>query len=341
MSFFLPASSLTAKSQIGIDEPASFRLLQPKSLEEAVRMLEEHGPDAVALAGGCDILEKIKTQWIRPNYVINLKPVLSKQVGTDGRTIGAGATVAQVAKNVSLPNALRQAAARVATPQIRNVGTLGGNILQDSRCPYYRGNWHCYRAGGITCDAVRGFTHEHALWGGERCYTVSPSDTAVALVALNASAEIFSGKDKFASPLFEIFALPSFDITSMHKLKPGEVLTGINLPASGPGSQSAFRKAAMRESWDFALSSVAIACEMEGDVCREARVVLGAVAPIPWRAREAEDVLRGARIQDRIEDAVVAAVNGAEPLAHNHYKIGLVKNLVRECLNEIAGNKQA
>ena len=335
MSFFFAASRLAAKSQISIDEPASFRLLQPKSLAEAASMLRDHGPEAVALAGGCDILEKIKTQWIRPRYVVNLKPVLSSEITQ--KSIGAGATVAKVAKQPSLPNTLRQAAAVVATPQIRNVGTIGGNVLQDSRCPYYRGPWHCYRAGGITCDAVRGFTHEHALWGGERCYTVTPSDTAVALVALEATAEIFGDDQSKAMPLGEMFSPPTYDITAMHKLKPGEILMGISLPAARPNSRSAFRKAAMRKSWDFALASAAVYCEMEGEVCKEAHVVLGAVAPTPWRARDAETALRGNRVTDRIEDAVRASVNGAQPLPHNEYKIGLVKNLVRECLEEISG----
>ncbi|HUQ49252.1 MAG TPA: FAD binding domain-containing protein [Terriglobales bacterium] len=335
MSFFFAASRLTAKSQIAIDEPASFRLLQPKSLEEAARMLQEEG--AVALAGGCDILEKIKTQWIQPRAVVNLKTVLPKEVSAE--KIGAGATVTQVEKNLLLPNALRQAAGRVATPQIRNVGTLGGNLLQDSRCPYYRGPWHCYRAGGLTCDAVRGFTHEHALWGGERCFTVTPSDTAVALVALNAEAEIFTPGENGVRRvlLHSIFAKPSYDITMMHKLKRDELLTQVFLPPSRPGTRSAFRKAAMRQSWDFALASVAVQCEMEGETVREVRIALGAVAPVPWRARAAEDVLRGGRIKDRMEDAVLASVHGAEPLPHNHYKIGLVKNLVRECLEEIMG----
>jgi xanthine dehydrogenase YagS FAD-binding subunit len=335
VSFFFAASRLAAKSQIAIDEPASFRLLQPKTLDEAARMLRDYGPEAVALAGGCDILEKIKTQWIRPRYVVNLKPVLGAEVTQSG--IGAGATVAKVAKQSALPNALRQAAAVVATPQIRNVGTIGGNVLQDSRCPYYRGPWHCYRAGGMTCDAVRGFTHEHALWGGERCYTVTPSDTAVALVALNATAEIFGAEGTRNLSLADVFSPPTYDITAMHKLKSDEILTRIMLPPAKANSRSAFRKAAMRQSWDFALASVAIYCEMEGDACREARVVLGAVAPIPWRAHDAEAVLRGNRISDRIEDAVRASVNGAQPLPHNEYKIGLVKNLVRECLEEIFG----
>jgi xanthine dehydrogenase YagS FAD-binding subunit len=340
--------NLAAKSQIGIDEPASFRLLEPASLEEAARMLEEHGTGAALLAGGCDLLEKIKTQWIRPEVVVNLKTVRGLDKVSAGE-IGALATLARVAREPgsgepesgepALPAALRQAAAKVATPQIRNVGTLGGNLLQDSRCPYYRGPWHCYRAGGITCDAVRGFTYEHALWGGERCYTVSPSDTAPALVALGAEAEVFGKDGKLrVMPIEKLFALPSYDITSMHTLAHGEILTRIRLPAARPGARSAFRKAAMRESWDFALASAAVYVEMEGEVCREARVVLGAVAPVPWRAREAENALRRGKLKDRLEDAARAAVAGAEPLPHNGYKIGLVKGLVREALQEIAGS---
>jgi xanthine dehydrogenase YagS FAD-binding subunit len=337
VTFFFPATRLAAKSQIAIDEPASFRLLQPQSLAEAAKMLHEHGPEAVAIAGGCDILEKIKTQWIRPRYVVNLKPVLSREIGE--QAVGAGATLAKVASSSSLPSAVRQSATAVATPQIRNVGTVGGNLLQDSRCPYYRGPWHCYRAGGITCDAVRGYTHEHALWGGERCFTVTPSDAAVALVAVNASVEVLTHEGFKTLALDEIFSPPTYDITAMHKLKPGELLTRILLPSAKPNSRSAFRKAAMRQSWDFALASVAVYCEMEGDVCRGARVVLGAVAPVPWRAFDVEAVLRGSRVKDRIEDAVRASVNGAQPLQHNDYKIGLVKNLVRECLEEISGSR--
>lgn len=324
---FLPAS------QIAIDEPASFRLLEPRSLEEAARLLA--GESAVALAGGCDVLERIKTQWIRPREVVNLKTIPGLS-GVSGREIGALATLAAVARESRLPAALRQAAVRVATPQIRNLGTQGGNLLQDSRCPYYRGPWHCYRAGGATCDALRGFTYEHALWGGERCYTVSPSDTAPALAALGAEVEVFGGGRLRRMPIERLFAPPSYDITSMHTLERGEILTRILLPEAPPGAGSAFRKAAARQSWDFALASAAVYVEMEGDRCRLARVVLGAVAPVPWRAVEAEQALLGARLRDRIEQAARAAVSGAQPLPHNAYKIGLVKRLVREALEEIA-----
>jgi xanthine dehydrogenase YagS FAD-binding subunit len=194
----------------------------------------------------------------------------------------------------------------------------------------------------LTCDAVRGFTYEHALFGGERCYTVSPSDTAPALVALRAEVEIFSRPALTPGiqrrvPIDEIFALPSFDITRMNKLQPDELLTHVILPESAGKVRSVFRKAAMRNAWDFALTSVAVAAEMDGERCSDIRIVLGAVAPTPWRAKESEDILRGVPMKGaRIDDAAQAAVHGAEPLPHNHYKIGLVKNLVRECLNEIA-----
>lgn len=332
MSFLFPAARLSAKSQIAIDEPASFKLLEPKTISDTAKMLSDHGTEAVALAGGCDIFEKIKTQWIRPKYVVNLKGVLDKKV--EAQSIGAGATLAHVATNSALPQALREAALKVATPQIRNMGTLGGNLLQDSRCPYYRGPWHCYRAGGITCDAVRGYTHEHALWGGERCYTVHPSDTAPALVALCAQVEVASAEGSRTMPIEDLFALPSYDITSLNKLKRGEILTRVLLPATKPNQRSVFRKAALRQTWDFALTSVAVSAEVSGWSLRNVHIVLGAVAPIPWRAKAAETAIEG-KGKTAIEDAVRAAVNGAEPLPHNHYKIGLVKNLVRECLEEI------
>jgi xanthine dehydrogenase YagS FAD-binding subunit len=186
---------------------------------------------------------------------------------------------------------------------------------------------------------VRGFTYEHALFGGERCYTVTPSDTAPALVALSAEAEYLAGASdaKVRVPIEYLFALPSFDITKMTKLKADDILTRILLPESAKTKRSIFRKAAMRNAWDFALASVAVAAQMDGERCAEIRIVLGAVAPIPWRATEAEKILCGVPLKSaRLEDAVQASVHGAEPLAHNGYKIGLVKNLVRECLQEIA-----
>ncbi len=367
MSFF-PLTHLSNKAQISVDEPAPFKLLNPKTVEEAVRMLNDHGPEAVVLAGGCDILEKIKTQWVRPKFVVNLKSINNFIVVDGIKLTGerlkeyqthfqgknpdveykfrqdneefiftARDTLFDVESSRTAPTALRQAARRVASPQIRNIGTLVGNVLQDSRCPYYRGPWNCYRAGGNTCDAVRGYTHEHALWGGERCYTVSPSDTAPALVALESSVDIISPRGRRTTPIENLFVLPSFDIKSMHSLAADELIVLIEVPPANPRGirYSAFHKAAQRNTWDFALASCAIAAHMDGERVSSIRVVLGAVAPTPHRALEAEKILVGTNLKDHIEDAVLASVSGAEPLPHNHYKIGLVKNLVRECLEDI------
>jgi xanthine dehydrogenase YagS FAD-binding subunit len=226
------------------------------------------------------------------------------------------------------------AASRVATPQIRNVGTLGGNLLQDSRCSYYRGPWYCYRAGGIQCDARHGMNQEHAIFGGSRCYTVSPSDTAPALIALGASVTV-RGTDTREMPLEELFMPPGENITVMHRLMPGSVLSQISVPVR-QDTRSTFIKYAMRSSWDFALASVGAALRIDGGVAREVRIVLGGVAPIPWRSVDAERELEGKAL-DRmtIESAAQAAVAAAQPLAHNEYKVPLVKKLVRAALTEM------
>jgi|GEM_PF-4940119 len=237
MSFF-PLTHLSNKAQIGVDEPAPFKLLNPKFVDEAVRMLSDHGPDAVILAGGCDILEKIKTQWLRPKYVVNLKSIGAMWRSGRDHEMETGAldprkTLTEISSyqhypTAYIPKALAQAAASVASPQIRNMGTIGGNILQDSRCPYYRGPWNCYRAGGNTCDAVRGYTYEHALWGGERCFTVSPSDCAVALVAINGLISITGKNGTRTVEAEELFSSPNYDITRMHKLAPNEIVTCVS-----------------------------------------------------------------------------------------------------------------
>src|SRR5436190_21827093 len=181
---------------IGMDEPRSFELLSPKSIDAAVEMASKYGSDAAFLAGGCDLLDQMKQQRNNPRFVINLKAVpglRNFESGGQFVRLGALTTLGAIERNSELKQllpALVQSATRVATPQIRNTGTLGGNLLQDSRCPYYRGPWHCYRDGGIQCDAHHGMNQEHAIFGGSRCYTVSPSDTAPALVALDASVRI-------------------------------------------------------------------------------------------------------------------------------------------------------
>ena len=327
--------------QIAADEPLAFELLSPRSVDEAVELAARHAGDCALMAGGSDLLDQLKQHKRTPRYVINLKSIPdlhSLDVTSDRISIGSLTTLGELERHAEvrrLSPALALAVSRVATPQIRNVGTLGGNLLQDSRCPYYRGPWYCYRAGGIQCDARHGMNQEHAIFGGNRCYTVSPSDTAPALIALGASVTI-RGTDTREMLLEDLFMPPGDNITVMHRLAPGTVLSQISVPVRS-GTRSTFIKYAMRNSWDFALASVAAALRVDGGVARDVRVVLGGVAPIPWRSADAERELEG-RALDRmtIEAAAQAAVAGARPLTHNEYKIPLVKKLVRAALTELA-----
>jgi xanthine dehydrogenase YagS FAD-binding subunit len=326
--------------QIAADEPLAFELLSPRSLDEAVDLAARHGQDCALMAGGSDLLDQLKLHKRTPRYVINLKSIAdlrSLNVSSDRIAIGALTTLGELERHAELRRlcpALGMAASRVATPQIRNVGTLGGNLLQDSRCSYYRGPWYCYRAGGIQCDARHGMNQEHAIFGGSRCYTVSPSDTAPALIALGASVTV-RGTDTREMPLEELFMPPGENITVMHRLMPGSVLSQISVPVR-QDTRSTFIKYAMRSSWDFALASVGAALRIDGGVAREVRIVLGGVAPIPWRSVDAERELEGKAL-DRmtIESAAQAAVAAAQPLAHNEYKVPLVKKLVRAALTEM------
>src|SRR5688572_14601192 len=327
--------------QIAADEAVAFELLSPRSIEEAVDLAARHGGDCALMAGGSDLLDQLKLHRRTPRYVINLKsiPGLRAQNVSGGRiTIGALTTLGDLERSGELRRvcpALSLAAARVATPQIRNVGTLGGNLLQDSRCPYYRGPWYCYRAGGIQCDAHHGMNQEHAIFGGSRCYTVSPSDTAPALIALGATVQIHGAAPR-EMPLEELFVPPAENITVMHRVAPGEVLSHVIVPLR-PGTRSTFIKYAMRNSWDFALASVGTALRVESGRVRDVGIVLGGVAPVPWRSVAAERMLEGGLLTgSTIEAAAQAAVADAHPLAENEYKVALVKTLVRSALTELA-----
>jgi len=327
--------------QIAVDEPAPFELLSPRSLDEALELAARHSTDCAFLAGGSDLLDQLKQQSRAPRYVINLKTIPELRHVTSARnqvSIGALTTVGELERSDEVRRlfpALAMAASRVATPQLRNVGTLGGNLLQDSRCPYYRGPWYCYRAGGIQCDAHHGMNQEHAIFGGSRCYTVSPSDTAPALIALDASVRIHGRIPRDISAE-DLVVPPSENITIMHRVATGEVLSDVTVPVRA-GTRSTFIKFAMRNAWDFALASIAAALRVENGIARDVRIVLGGVAPIPWRCVAAEQEVQGKPLDpSTIESAARAAVTGAHPLAYNEYKVALVKKLVRSALTELA-----
>jgi xanthine dehydrogenase YagS FAD-binding subunit len=225
----------------------------------------------------------------------------------------------------------------VASPQIRNVGTLGGNLCQDTRCWYYRGGVDCYRAGGNMCyaDTPGGQNREHAIFGASRCVAVTPSDTATAAVALDASMVIRGPGGERVVPAEEFFVGPAVDIRRMHCLQPGEILTAVRLPKTWAGAKFYFEKVADRQTWDFALLSIAAAMIMEGDTIRSIRLVCGAVECVPRRLVDVEKAVTGqSRNEDVATRAGKMAAEGAKPLNLNHFKMPLMENLVRRAIRD-------
>jgi xanthine dehydrogenase YagS FAD-binding subunit len=324
---------------IAIDDPRPFTRVAPKDLAEATALGTR--AQAVLIAGGGDLLDQIKTRRLTPATVVDLKglPGLRGIQETDGAlAVGALTTLAAIGRDQRLRTAapaLCIAASRVATPQIRNTGTLGGNLLQDSRCAYYREGWHCWRAGGHRCYAREGLSGEHAVFGGGPCWTVTPSDLAPVLVALDAelTAQGASGERRLAAA--DLFVAPMTDVQRMHALEPGEILTRIRLPTA-PARRSHFVKVAARGAWDFALASAAVAARLEDGHLVACRVVLGGVAPTPWRCYQAEAVLEGAEpATDTIEAAAEAAISDAERRADSAYRVALVRQAIVDALTEI------
>lgn len=330
---------------MAIDEPKPFRLLTPRSVDEAADMAARHWPDAAYLAGGCDLLDQLEHRMIDPHTVIDLKGIASlaaKHTGGGTVRLGALTRLADVERDADLGRsfpALTLAASRVATPQIRNRGTIGGNLLQDSRCPYYRDGFACYRAGGLVCYAHHGLNYEHAIFGADRCWTVTPSDLGLVMVALEARIHIYSAGAERVIPAHKLFVWPRDDILHMHALNGGEVLTEIEIPER-PAQRSTFIKNAPRNAWDFSRVSVAVALEMAGDRVRSGRIVLGGAAATPWRCFEAERRLLGKALSPAaITAAAEAGVAGASPLPDSDYKVPLARRLIREALEHLASSE--
>jgi xanthine dehydrogenase YagS FAD-binding subunit len=324
------------------DMMPAFELYQPTDLDGAIQLLARHREDAWALAGGLDTMDWFKDRVKRPKVVVDLNGVAElrgvRDAGDGGLEIGAMTTLAEVVNHPLVRERfpiLADAAATVATPQIRNQATLGGNLCQDTRCWYYRGGWPCYRAGGNICyaDTPTSMNREHCVFGASRCVAVSPSDTGTALVALDAMMTVVGSRGERRVPAEEFFLGPAVDITRMTALQPNEVLALVTIPARFAGARFYFEKVRDRQAWDFALVSVASAFRMDGDTVADARIALGAVAPYPMRAKKAEAAVRGKNLSAAIADAAGnAAVEGARPLHHNAYKVPLMRNLVRRAV---------
>ena len=325
----------------------TFRLMQPTTLAEAYAVLAD-APDAVPVAGGTDLLSEIRDGTAMPDVLVALDSIadaeLSGIVDTadGGLRIGALATIAEIADHNGIHEryaALGQAAAGLATPQVRNLGTLGGNLNQRPRCWYYRHPLTvCLKRGGDRCFAVQGVGKYLCVTGGDRCFIVHPSDTAVALAALGASVTIASNDGQRDVPIEEYFVGPDVDLMRENILRQGELLTAVTLPPVPVGQRSVYLKARERESGDFALVSVAGALTVSDGVVAEASVVLGGVAPTPYRAKGTEEYLRG-RALDAVDVAEAGAVAVADPrpLPDNAYKVPMAANLVNRAIAVLLG----
>ena len=320
-----------------------FELYQPDTVEGALALLDRIGEGAWLMAGGNDSLDWFKDRNKRPTAVIELSGIQGLtgiRETPQGLEIGALTKLADVASSPLVRakyGLLAAAAGRVASPQIRNSGTLGGNLSQDARCVYYRYGVSCYRAGGNTCyaDTPQGMNREHALFGASRCIAVSPTDTGTAAVALDARMVIRSASGERVLPAEEFFIGPAIDITRMTALKPGELLVAVRFPAEWANAKFYFEKVADRGAWDFALVSVAAAMFLDGETIRRVRLACGAVECVPRRLKAVEEGIAGRAHND--ETAMLAgriAVDGAQPLAFNQFKVPLMANLVRRAIRD-------
>jgi xanthine dehydrogenase YagS FAD-binding subunit len=323
---------------------AEFELLQPASIADAQKLRQQHGPDAWVMAGGMDSFDWLKDRIKKPRVVVDLSGIEELRgirTTSDGIEIGAMTTLTEVVNNPIIKQKyglLAQAAELVASPQIRNQGTLGGNVTQDTRCWYYRGGWPCYRAGGNICyaDTPQGRNREHAILHADRCVAVNPSDSAPALIALDARFVIRASSGERVVPAEEYFIGPDIDITRLHILRPGDLLTAIRIPSTWAGTKFYFEKVRDRNVWDFPLMNVASAMVISGDRIERVRIAVNGAAARPLRLKAVEDAVRGKPANaETSEMAGRLAVQGAIPLQFNAYKIPLMRNLVKRAIGGV------
>lgn len=333
----------------------AFELLLPKTVDDAVKALPtedtmEARGKAVLLAGGQDLIGAMKDHLEAPDTVVNLKsvPGLDEiRASADGQAmeIGAMVTLARIEERADLKAsfpALVEAAAAVASPQIRTVATLGGNLCQRPRCPYYRSEFTpCLKKGGSTCFSYTGNSKYNAIFGGGPSYIVHPSDVAPALVAYDAEVDLVGPEGSRTVKLADFYVLPgdAADVTKETVLRPNEVLVTVRIPMRMAGWKATYLKVRERDAFDFALSAVAMVADVQGGKVAEARVVLGGVAPIPWRSTDAEDALVGKELTLANGDAAgQAAVDWAEPLSMNEYKVPMTRGVIAKAAERLGAS---
>jgi xanthine dehydrogenase YagS FAD-binding subunit len=328
------------------DVMPAFELFQPASVDDAVALVDRYGERAWVLAGGLDSFDWLKDRIKRPQYVVDLSQIpalagVREQNG--GLEIGAMTTLTEVVRHPLVRERfgiLLEAAEAAASPQIRNQGTIGGNVSQDTRCWYYRSGWTCYRAGGNICyaDTPTAINREHAILEADRCVAVSPSDTAPALIALEAAMVIRNAKGERVVPAERYFIGPGTDITRMTVLEPGDLLTAIRIPGTWAGAQFYFEKVRDRMVWDFPLLNVASAAKYSGNTIQSIRLVVNAAAARPLRLTKVEAAVTGKpRNEETAKLAGELAIEGAQALRYNGYKIPLMRNLVKRAIRGVPG----
>ena len=328
----------------------SFELYEPTSVQEAVGILAKFGPKAKALAGGSDLVAGVMKDWVEgkgmplPDALVDLTTIPQLRgikVDKSGATLGAITTLTDIVESTELGQQfplLTRASHSVASLLIRNFATLGGNINQRPRCWFLRGkDFDCYKKGGDTCFSVTGDNRHHAIIGGELCYIVHPSDTATALLALNAQAKVAGPGGERTVPFDSYFIGPREDVLRENVLEPEELLVEVFVPAPAPGAKQGWTKLKDRQVYDFAVVSVAAAFAVEGDTWQDGRIVLGGVAPVPYRAQVVENQLKGKSIKSSIRQAAAAIRTVARPMSMNAYKVDLAQNLIERTILEALG----
>ncbi len=321
----------------------SFQNIDVKSVKEAIGLLQklhQQKKTAAVVGGGSEYLQLMKDHVVEPDYLINLKTIpdldyIREERG--GFRIGALAKLADLEEHPGVREKLlilSAAAGEAASPQIRNAGTIAGNICQRPFCWYFRSaHFNCLRKGGTVCYTVTGDGRFHAILGGGPSYIVHPSDTAPALVALGAQIKIAGPAGEKTVPLEKFFVLPSVDYRRENILGAGEIVTEIYVPLPRAGARGFYHKVRERLAWDHAIVSVSTVVESSAGAVRNVRVVLGGVAPIPWRALKAEEFLRGKKLDEaNAKQAGEIALEGAKPLKDNGYKVQMAKDLIQRAL---------
>jgi xanthine dehydrogenase YagS FAD-binding subunit len=320
----------------------SFEYLQPETIKAASKHLQKNN-NSFPYAGGTDLLGLMKDEIIEPNQLVNLKNIGKynsiEYNESEGLKIGALAKLSEIEEHPIVKEkykVLAEAIAEIATLQLRNVGTLGGNICQRPRCFYFRGDYDCIRKGGDTCFAITGNNKFHCIIGGGPCYIVHPSDTAVALIALDAKFKVFNGKEEKLISAKDFFILPEVDDTRENILNKGDLLLGIIVPAVRNKLVGKYIKIKERGAWDFAMVSIAGVFNKEGNQIKNGKIAFGGVAPIPWEEEIINNNLTNLILNEsNIIKLSNYAFTNAEEMSMNSYKIKMARNLIKKILLEL------